>query len=358
MKRSQSLELRRSEIRQELGTLADKPEMRAEDHEKITSLTKELTDLEAQYRAAVHAEDEEASTRAGAAGEGGERSQIMAESRMANFLSAAANGQRVEGREKELAEAYGLPEGMFPVSMLATPEARQDVLTAAPTTGLPSMQDTIKPRVFSRGDAAFLGVRMPTVGVGEASYPVFATGATGETKARNVIKETEAATFEANILKPSRLTAGYKFNIEDMAVFQGYEAALRADLSEVMSTALDGVIINGKNTGGEPAGLLLTPSGPLTVPGDPTAVNSNYEGLVDGYATGVDGKYAYGIESISMLINSATYQRMVNQYRTTDSEPSAVDWARANTMGLRVSAHIPAAHANTCLLYTSPRPRD
>ena len=59
MLESKKLELRRSEIRQELATLAAKPEPTEDDVRSMESLDKEFRTAETRYRAALVAEDEE-----------------------------------------------------------------------------------------------------------------------------------------------------------------------------------------------------------------------------------------------------------------------------------------------------------
>ncbi len=208
MLRSQEKQLRASEIRQRLNELAGKDALTDEERADVDTLSAELTTVETQYRAAVQAEDTEArEQRAEGDGENAERRALMRDVRLGRYLQAAVESRAVDGRESELNASIGLgAAGVLPWAALdpgeirANPEARADVAT----TGLPAadrqtMQDSILARVFARSTAAFLRVDMPSVGVGEASYPVFATGTEGGFAARGAARDAEAATFTAEI---------------------------------------------------------------------------------------------------------------------------------------------------------------
>ena len=63
------------------------------------------------------------------------------------------------------------------------------------TSGVGTNQQTILARVFADTAAAFIGVTMPAVGIGEASYPVFGDGASAAWVAKGMAKDAEATTI-------------------------------------------------------------------------------------------------------------------------------------------------------------------
>ena len=59
--------------------------------------------------------------------------------------------------------------------------------------------------------AAFLAVDMPTVGVGEAIYPVLTTNAVAGTPAENAVQAETTGGFSASVLTPSRIQASFYY---------------------------------------------------------------------------------------------------------------------------------------------------
>ena len=60
--------------------------------------------------------------------------------------------------------------------------------------------------------AAFLAVDMPTVGVGEAIYPVLTTNAVAGTPAENAVQAETTGGFSASVLTPSRIQASFYYS--------------------------------------------------------------------------------------------------------------------------------------------------
>ena len=83
--------------------------------------------------------------------------------------------------------------------------------------------------MFADTAAAFMGVPMPAIGIGEASYPVFEDGASAALVAKGTAKDAEAATIgersdamtDAAILTPVVPRGqGYKDSSEDVRRFK------------------------------------------------------------------------------------------------------------------------------------------
>ena len=81
-----------------------------------------------------------------------------------------------DGREKEVQDHYKLGGNQIPLSMLRT---EQRAVTAAPAD-VGQSQAPVVPGVFPMSVAAFLGVDMPVVPVGDAVFPVLTKNASVE----------------------------------------------------------------------------------------------------------------------------------------------------------------------------------
>ena len=357
MLRSQELQLRESEIRQRLNELAGKETLTTEERAEVDTLSAELSTVATQYRAAVQAEDGEAREhRAASDGEGAECGRLTREVRCANYLQAALETRALDGREAELNAAVGLRganempwEALLPAGDPARrgPEERADDAITAPNTGLPTGQDTILSRVFARTAAAYLRVGMPTVGTGQASYPVFATGATAEMAAKAGTVDADAATFTASVLKPKRLSAAYLFSLEDLLETMGLEEALREDLAMVMGDQIDIQVLRGDGAGANIAGFVGGHADGLALTGAAATAAVDFDGLRDLYLERVDGGYAQTASEIRLLVNPSLYQAAGNLYRTgADDSISALQSVMELGGGFRVSANMPANDNN------------
>ena len=147
--------------------------------------------------------------------------------------------------------------------------------------------------------------------------------------------ETDGS-FSANLLSPERLQASFFYRRVDAARFVGMDSALRMNLSEALSDAMDDQILSGTD------GLL---SG---------AVLANHAAAAETTAAGyeadllfgrVDGKYAENAMAVRQVVGSATYAHAATQYRANANDDSALDTLMESGGGVRVSAHVPAVAA-------------
>ena len=370
MTRSQQLALAISEHRQALNKLANKEGLTAEEQAEIEERSAKLDTAESQYRAAVRAEQAEEGRRNDSDGESAEAARLGREARAGEYLSAAMAGRPVTGAEAELNAARGLePLGLMPWDAVAPREARSapggaehraDTATSAPATGNPQTQAEILDRVFAPSLTQFLGVDMPSVPIGTASYPVFATGAAGAFAAKGVEQGAEEATFSVNTINPARLSARYLWRIEDSAgVLRGMEEALRGDLSMALSDRFDRQILDGDDAGANLSGFLHD-GGVLgaepAAPGTPADFDAYSKILRDE----VDGIYARGEGDIRIAAGPDWYKHAGTKYRATEGDVSANDYLRTRSGGYVISAHFPAQDAgarmfNSALLAKGPR---
>ena len=245
----QRIRVRLSEVRARLNEISglEGEAFTAEIRAEAGSLQTEYADLETRHRAAIIAEGDGQPDPADGTGEGAELRALTGRARLSRYLAAAADGQTVDGAEAELRAAYDLSDASaVPWAAIAPPalEVRADAITPAPAT-LPRSQDEILARVFPASATAFLGVDMPRVGVGEASYPVLVSGQTPETLAKGGTVQSAAGSFSVLNLGPRRITARFSFALEDAAVLRGMESALREDLAAALADGLDNAVLNG-----------------------------------------------------------------------------------------------------------------
>ena len=131
----QRLQLEQSEKRQKINELLALGELTDEQRGELGGLTTRLTNLEPELRAAIVVQGDEEQRAAGMFGNGdgeaGERGKLLRETRMAEYLGAAAAGIGLTGRPAELAAALEVPVvgasgGVaIPWAVLAGPEVRQ-----------------------------------------------------------------------------------------------------------------------------------------------------------------------------------------------------------------------------------------
>ena len=136
---SQKHLLRASEIKSKLNELANADSPTAEQVTEIDKLRGELTGVEAQYRAAVSAED--AASRESTneeTPEGRERESLRQRASIGAFVDSRLKGRHVDGAEEEYRAAVGATPGSIPLGMF---EPRTRAITNAPTTNTPNNND-------------------------------------------------------------------------------------------------------------------------------------------------------------------------------------------------------------------------
>ena len=151
--------------------------------------------------------------------------------------------------------------------------------------------------MFPGSAAAFCGVDIQTVGVGEYVVPTIGTGVTiGEPGAGTAQAESDP-TATITTLTPRRLTGNFPINREDLAKFPGMEDAWRMELSDALQNAIDVDLLTKNNKG-------LLDKG--TDPTAPNVATPAADFLSDLYGA-VDGAYATNINQIRVLYGPETY---------------------------------------------------
>ena len=330
MLESQKLMVRLSELREKINDFPEDGD--AGDLEKLTT---EHRESEIKYRAALVKESDDTPQ-----DQPPDRRELRQRVELRSYLNEAATGQPATGAAAELRQEimkeFAAP-GKVPWEALLPLEAeeRADAATDLSSTTVGAMQQPVIPRVFARSATAYLGVTMPTVGVGETNYPVLTGGVTPSQVAAGAAKDAQAATFAVETLAPRRLSARYLLRVEDLARFAGLEGALRRDLRDALADAMDNRVLNGDGTAPNPTGFFSE----LTGPSDPSALATFGDFLAA--AVGVDGKYGQALPDVRLLVGKESYARASAVFQGSTGVDAAA-YLLARSGGFRVSANAPA----------------
>ena len=329
MLKSQTLALELSEKRQAINALLAKDELTAEERAELDTLSGRMQEAETEYRAAIVAEGKPEEVKP----EDRKLAELVEGSSIGLVFSSAIEHRATDGRTAELQQHFKLNPNQIPISLLMDAEAEERAVTPAPAN-VGQNQAAIIPGVFPMSCAAFLGIDMPTVGVGEAVYPVLTTNATVRTPDENNSAADTTGSFSADVLAPSRLQAAFFYSREDRARFVGMDAALRENLSDALSDALDKQILAGDDEG-----LLHS----TNLANHNVNAASAYADYVSDFAySRVDGKYASTVGEIRIVMGSGTYAHAAGLYRGNSADQHALARLMADTGGVKVSAHVPA----------------
>ena len=329
----QRLQLKQSETRQSLNVLLALDELTDEQRAEMATLTASMQNLEVETRAAIVAEVDPTVTATDDDSAAREMRALIEGASIGAIFGATLEHRATEGQTAELQQHLRLSANQVPLALLMEERA----VTPAPADVGQNMAAII-PAVFPASCAAFLGIDMPTVGVGEAVYPVLTTSATVHTPAENAAAAETTGAFTADVLSPSRLQASFFYSREDRARFAGMDSALRQNLGDALSDKLDQQILVGTNG-------LLTGS---VLADHNVSATTTYALYRSTHAYGrVDGKYANAVGDIRIVMGSATYAHAAAQFRSDNAgDRAAIEDLMSVTGGVRVSAHIPAVAGN------------
>ena len=307
--------------------------MSDEQRTEMSGLTTRLQELETEARAAIMAEDVPVITHTVVAdGEDRELRSVIDRANVGNIFEAALEHRATTGPEAEVQTHFKLPANSIPLALLET-----RAVTPAPSD-VAQNQSAIIPGVFPMSCAAFLGIDMPTVAVGEAIYPVLTTNATAGTPAENAAQAETTGSFSADVLSPSRIQASFFYSREDRARFSGMDEALRMNLSDALSDKMDQQILAG--TEGLFTGTKLANHAAAAV--------TSYATYRSELAYGrVDGKYAGSVGDLKIVMGAATYGHAAGTFRSANAgDRAALEDLMQVTSGVKVSAHVPAVTSN------------
>ena len=333
MTERQKVEVRLSEVKKGLNELGSKTELSDEDRAQFDKLKTEYGDLEVRYQAlTISEEGDKGSQEVTETPEAKERKELEARCSIGEIFASVMEHRTSEGAEAELQKELGLADNQVPLCLL-----EKRAVTPAPTdTG--AVQSEIVMPVFADGVAAFLGVDMPTVPVGDSVYPVLTNRPTvgGPHKDSTAVSETTGS-FSAEVLSPARLQASFFYRRTDAARFRGMGEALRQALEMALSEEVDAEIVNGDE------GLLHG----TNLANHNVNSETDFGDYIKDFAYGrVDGRFALSASDIRVVMGSGGYAHAGETYRNNSVDRTALDRLMEITGGIRVSAHVPNVSSN------------
>ena len=253
MTQLQRVQLRLSEIRQRMTELAGiEGDLTDEQKAEIGTLRTEYGECETRAQALLIAEGseggEETTEETTEGQEEREYKELLGKGDLGELFEAVVEHRAVDGATAELQQEHKLAHNAIPLDLLTRDQPRTEhrAVTPAPAN-VGQMQQPIIPYVFPMSAAAYLGVRQPRVGVGEAVFPVLTTPPTVASADEGAEVDETTGSFSADVLQPRRLQASFFYSREDRARFAGMDAALRQALNQGLSDALDREVVAGAN---------------------------------------------------------------------------------------------------------------
>ena len=247
----QTLEIRAGEIRKRLADIGGMAELTDETRSELDKLKLEYSDTDSRRAALTIASDAPVTHIETRSSEGREFRALINKANVGAIFDAALQKRSVDGATKELQDHYGLDQNQVPLALLVRSWPDADKLETRAVTPAPGdvgqMQQSIVPWVFPVSAAVFMGVDMPTVGVGETVFPVLTKELDVRTPAENADASETTGSFSADVLSPSRIQASFFYSREDRARMANLDAALRENLSMGLADGLDEQIIAGTN---------------------------------------------------------------------------------------------------------------
>ena len=333
-------EVRAGAIRIRLAELAALETFTDEQRAELDTLRNEYTDTERRM-AALRMVDTTPAPLETRTGEGREFRAMLGRANVGAMFDSIIEHRAMDGAEAEIQQHYHLAGNQIPLALLRRSWGNDDDLEKRAATPGPANvgqnQASIIPYVFPMAAATFLGVDMPSVGVGEAVYPVLTSELSVGTPAENATHAETTGAFSADVLSPARIQASFFYSREDRARFAGMDEALRMNLSDGLADGLDKQIISGTN--GLLTGTNLANHNRATV--------SDFAHYIAEFGYGrVDGRYASMTSDLRIVMGAGTYAHAGEVYRNTSVDRTALDRLMDITGGVRVSAHVPAVASN------------
>lgn len=254
---------RQSEIRQELATLANKPEPTDDETRSMETLDTEYRSNETRYRAALIGEDEER-REAGAELEtrsDREQAEILAGFELRQVVDLLGNERvQLDGQTAEIVQemrALGGFTGVpIPLECLET-RAGETIASGTPD---PLTTRPIVDRLFADTSARRMGVNFINIPQGSTEWPVVTQGASaawadGETGSVGAAQAFQ--TVDKSLAPNNTFGVAMKLTRKSMKQSGGaLEQAVRRDVNAAIQVGLDAAVFQGTGANGQPLGLL------------------------------------------------------------------------------------------------------
>ena len=335
------LEIRAGEIRKRLSAIGGMADLTNEIRSEMDTLRREYQDNETRQAALKIGGIEAPPPIETRTSEGRDFRRLVDRANVGEIFDNVINHRAVTGATSELQQHFNLDGNQVPLSLLIRNWPGQDALeTRAVTPGATNVSQnmaSIIPYVFPDACATFLDVDMPTVGVGEAVFPVLTSTLAVNTPAENAASTETTGSFTSEVLSPARIQASFFYSREDRARFAGMDTALRENLSMGLSDGLDDQILTGTN------GLFAS----TNLANHNVTTATTYDLYLSQLCYGrIDGRYASVSGDVKMVMGSDVYGDAGKTYRNDSVDRTVLDRLMDITGGVKVSAHVPAAASN------------
>ena len=300
MLRSQTLQLRQSEIRSGLADLQAGEDIDDEQRDQMDELTTEYRRNETELRAALISEEHERQTSAPEDSQARERRSLIEHFEVRQAIGVLTERTaRLSGPTAELVEEMrGAEEANYqgiPIPFEALLETRANTVSSGTPT--PEVTAPIIDRIFADSVAQRMGVRQINIPFGDRVYPIASQGAVFNWADGEGTDLAEAVAYQTGdvTLSPDH-QGGTRIDITRTAMKQSgpnLEAAIRRDMRASIQQGLDAATFLGTGANGEPTGIFADATTPTTAV-DAAASYSAFrdEGvtfMVDNLAGSFDG---------------------------------------------------------------------
>ena len=327
---------RQSALRGEFNGLRAVETRNTHQETRLTALDAELTASETDFRTAADALLADQATVTAPTGEDSaarEKRELCVRANVGDVYNSILEKRgATDGATAEAQAAHGCAPNQIPLAMLAAPiEVR--AVTPTPGASATEQAETVQP-VFATGAGAFLGIDRPTIAMGQAVYPVLTSRpSVGGPHANSTDVADTTGAFDAALLPPKRIQAGFIYRRTDAMQFSGMDSALRMALNGGLQEKLDLDAIAGTD------GLLTgTNLGNHNV----TDVTTFALYLSQFLYSRVDGRFAESKSDIRVLMGATTYGHAGGVYQSS-AYKSALSVLEQDSGGVRVSASVPGA---------------
>ena len=321
MLESHRLELEYGQTRQQMNQLsADIENRAADDPDMDTKLTERrslwdtLIDIDTRKMAAAEKEDAEAqavmSRDADTSGWDAELRELHTSASAVSIMDVfdaatqetfpAVGSAFAEYRSHVMEHRVEDKPGTFPLELLLPRhelgEMDGNEYRAITTIGanVQANQRTIGARLFANGESAFIGAIFPSVGPGDAVFPVVTSTLLGVSLTDGTQETIAAGSIGIKRFVALRIQRAYEWAIRESYDAVGMEAAFSADLMGALQSGLDNIAIDAAISD------LNNPTAASA-----TATLSTYLGL---FANAVDAKAAIDFTQVRALLGLTTYK--------------------------------------------------
>ena len=321
MLESHRLELEYGQTRQQMNQLsADIENRAADDPDMDTKLTErrslwdKLIDIDTRKMAAAEKEDAEAqavmSRDADTSGWDAELRELHTSASAVSIMDVfdaatqetfpAVGSAFAEYRSHVMEHRAEDKPGTFPLELLLPRHEMGGMdgneYRAITTIGanVQANQRTIGARLFANGESAFIGAIFPSVGPGDAVFPVVTSTLLGVSLTDGTQETIAAGSIGIKRFVALRIQRAYEWAIRESYDAVGMEAAFSADLMGALQSGLDNIAVDAAISD------LNNPTAASA-----TATLSTYLGL---FSNAVDAKAAIDFTQVRALLGLTTYK--------------------------------------------------